>query len=82
LRRELKEYEASIGDLTPDERSELREWVAAGNSVYANPGLLANEDGGPLCFIEGIRICADMEDNPGGYVFGNGMLANTYDGNF
>jgi hypothetical protein len=67
LRRQLKQYEAFVGYLAPDERKALHEWVADGNSVYDNPGLIAVEDGNPLCYIEAIRLIADMWSNPENY---------------
>jgi len=67
LRKELREYEASIGSLTPVERERLREWVADGHSAYENPYLLYGVDGRPFCFIEAFRINADMYENPEDY---------------
>ena len=72
LRRELKQDETSIGDLAPDERKALHEWVAGGNSVYDNPSLIAGEDGNPLCFIAAIRLVADMWNHPEDYGISTG----------
>ena len=72
LRRQLKQYEASIGDLTPDERKALHQWVTDGNSVYDNASWLAGEDGNPLCFIAAIRLEADMFSHPEDYSFWTG----------
>ena len=69
LRRELKQYEASIGTLAPDEREALHQWVNGGNSVYENASWLAGEDGNPLCFIAAIRLEADMLSHPEDYSF-------------
>ena len=69
LRRELKLYEASVGDLTPNERKALHQWVADGNSVYENARWLAGEDGNPLCFIAAIRLEDDMLRHPEDYGF-------------
>jgi len=69
LRRELRQYEASFDSLTPAERKDLHDWVAEGNSLHNNPGLLAQENGCPFCFIEGTRILADMQSNPDDYNF-------------
>jgi hypothetical protein len=69
LRRELKKYEASIDGLTPDERKGLRDWVAAGNSPYDNPYYYAGDDGGPLCFIETMRLVEDMRNFPENYSY-------------
>jgi hypothetical protein len=70
LHRELKEYEATISDLTVAERKELREWVAKGNSVYDNGYYMAGEDGNPTDYITANRITADMVKNPQDYNFG------------
>lgn len=67
LREELRRYKATIGRLEPDERKELREWVAAGNSVHCNPYYLAGEDGAPLDYITAIRIAEDMWCDPEDY---------------
>jgi len=64
LRRELKEYEAAIVNLSDKERSDLHEWVLAGNSVYNNPYLMADDSGGPIDYIRAVRITADMRENP------------------
>jgi len=69
LRMELKQYEASVGDLTSDERKALHQWVTDGNSVYDNANWLAGEDGKPLCFIAAIRLEADMFSYPEHYSF-------------
>ena len=69
LRRELKQYEASVGDLAPDERKALHQWVADGNSVYENAFWLAGEDGNPLCYIAAMRLVSDMLVNPEDYGF-------------
>jgi len=70
LHRELKEYEATISDLTVAERKELREWVAEGNSAYDNGCYMAGEDGNPMDYITANRITADMVKNPQDYNFG------------
>ena len=67
LRRELKAYMGSIGELNADEMECLREWVADGNSVYDNPYYLYTEYGDPFCYITAIRINADMMENPEDY---------------
>lgn len=53
LQRELEAVEKTYGD-TLDwlERGELRSWVKAGNSPFANPEQIIHEDGTPLGFIE------------------------------
>jgi len=67
LRKELKEYEAVFGYITPEERKGLCEWVAADNSVNDNPYLLYGENGWSLDYINAIRINDEMILNPEGY---------------
>jgi len=63
LRKELKEYERSIVDLTDEERSDLREWVSAGNSVYDNPFYVAHEGGYSVDYIQAIRTIDEMRED-------------------
>ena len=65
LRKELKEYLAVIGSLIENEKKELREWVAAGNSVNDNPYMLYNESGWPMDFINGCRVGNDIFNERG-----------------
>jgi len=67
LRGSLEEYMASIGSLTDEEKQELSEWVASGNSVYDNPHFFSDERGFPLGFIEAFRANIDMCENPSDY---------------
>lgn len=60
LRRELKEYKGTIGVMTEDEKKELYEWVAAGNSVHDNPYYIYGEDGHPMDYITAIRLNEDL----------------------
>jgi len=66
LHRQLKEYEAEIGIMTEDERKELHEWVATGNSVHDNPYYIYGEDGHPMNYINAIRynkeLCEEMRN--------------------
>jgi len=62
LRKELKEYEAKIGDISDEERKDLREWVAGGNSVYDNPYYLSDEKGNPIDFVGAIRVTAELRE--------------------
>lgn len=66
----LEQYEAKIGYMTPDERKELREWVAAGNLTICNPWYMAGEDGRPLDYINASRTIDDMVRNPEDYGIG------------
>jgi len=76
LRRELKEYEQTVGELTLDERKELHEWVKAGNSVRENPALIYGEDGGPMDYISAIMIIDDMNRNPDDYQWWQSVANN------
>jgi hypothetical protein len=62
LRKELKEYEMSISDLTDKERKDLHDWVSDGNSVYDNPYHAVKCSGCPVDYIEAIRTFEEMRD--------------------
>ena len=76
LRRDLQDYLARIGPLTKDEKKELYEWVASGHSVYDNPYTLYAGSGGPMDFIEGLRIGNEMRDHYEDYVW-NDTVSDT-----
>jgi len=61
-RGQIMEYIGSIGGLSVKEFILLREWVAAGNSVFDNPCCLSDERGDPLDYIYAIRIFEEMAD--------------------
>jgi hypothetical protein len=69
LRKELREYEVTLGYMTPEERVELHGWVAEGNHAICNPWHMAGDDGYPLDYITAIRIVEDMLCNPDDYNF-------------
>lgn len=54
LRQELKEYE-KVTPMTDEERTALREWVHAGNSVHENAAMAVYEGGRPLDFLDVYR---------------------------
>lgn len=54
LKQELKEYEKNTL-MTEEERSALREWVKAGNSVYENGAFACYEGGWPMDFLDVYR---------------------------
>jgi hypothetical protein len=70
LREELKAYLRTIGDITAEERIDIRKWVLDGSSVYDNPYLLYDESGCLMDFINGYRIGVDMCENPSDYSLG------------
>ena len=45
LLNEMKRYLSLVPDASEEEISDLKEWVAAGNSPYANPWYIADERG-------------------------------------
>jgi SHS2 domain-containing protein len=51
---ELRKYE-EITEMTEDERTALREWVAEGNSVHENGSMGYHENGEPLDFLDVYR---------------------------
>jgi len=64
LREELRRYLAAVeaGPLTEEEKADLCEWVADGNSVYDNPYYLCDDSGRPMSFIEGCRFAEWMRE--------------------
>jgi len=79
LKNELKEYKQNIGKISADERKELHEWVADGNSVYSNPYYLYGENGHLMDYIEACRINEDMWKNPQNYKYGTGCESEMSD---
>jgi len=67
LHSELKQYEATIGHISPEERKSLYEWVAAGNQAICNPYCLCEENGNPMDYITAIRLIEDMNRHPENY---------------
>jgi len=62
--RVLETYLLTIGDITEDEKHDLLQWVAAGNSVYDNPYLIYDDSGRLVDFINGCRIGIEMAEDP------------------
>ena len=54
LKRELKEYEKTT-PMTDKEKTALREWVRAGNSVHENAAMAVYEGGRPMDFLDVYR---------------------------
>jgi hypothetical protein len=46
--------------LTDAERADLCKWVAQGNSLYRNPGRIADESGREMDFVTGMRTLEDL----------------------
>ena len=55
LFNEMKHYLTLVPNASEKEISELKEWVAEGNSPYANPWYITDEHGTELPFIEARR---------------------------
>lgn len=65
--RVVETYLLTVGGITEEERDDLEEWAAGGNSVYENPYLFCDESGRPMDFINACRAELDMRLNPSGY---------------
>ena len=59
----METYPLIIDNMTEDERHDLHEWVADGNSPYDNPFLLCDDSGRPMDFINGCRMALEMFDD-------------------
>jgi len=70
LRRDLKEYESTIEDLTEEERKNLREWLKSGESPFDNPYIMHKDRGEVMDYITAIRITEEMRRNPTDYGIG------------
>ena len=70
LRKELREYMLIAGELTAEEKTDLRKWISDGNSCYDNPYALCDESGRPMDFISGCRMTADLFGNSSDYSCG------------
>ena len=64
LRKELREYIPAFSDMTYEERKELNDWVADGNSPYENPYSICDDSGRPMDFVNGLRFASDMAEMP------------------
>ena len=62
LINEMKRYLSLVPDASEEEISDLKEWVAAGNSPYANPWYIADERGTELPFIQARREIFSLAD--------------------
>jgi hypothetical protein len=58
--RQRRDYIKSIGYINDNEKNELNQWVADGNSVYDNPFDIYDDVGNPIDFINGYRLIIEM----------------------
>ena len=58
--RDMRIYLKQFPDVTPEEKSALRNWVKSGHSPYENGDYIANESGGPMDFINALRFWEDV----------------------
>jgi hypothetical protein len=58
--RQFRDYIQSFGYVNNNEKHELNEWVADGNSVFDNPYDICDDTGNPIDFITGHRLIIDM----------------------
>ena len=79
LQKELKGYVQTIGDLTHDERKELREWINKGRSVFDNPWYISMENGWPMDYIEASRTFDEILSNPDLYYSEDSTAGGTYE---
>ena len=63
LINEMKQYLTLVPDASEEEISELKEWIAEGNSPYANPWYIADEHGIELPFIHARREIFSLTDD-------------------
>jgi hypothetical protein len=63
LRKSLREYLETIGDMTGEEKAGLHEWVASGNSPHENPWFLYGESGSPMDYVAARRISEEMAED-------------------
>jgi len=67
----LIEYEEMFDHMTAEEKEELREWMAHGNSVNNNPYLLYGENGCLMDLIAARRTSEEMAAHPERFGFPN-----------
>lgn len=60
----LKEYEDMFDGMSAEEKDELREWMAHGNSVNSNPFMIYGENGCLIDFMAANRTVREMDANP------------------
>ena len=60
LLKELREYMRTVGGMTEDEKNDLHEWVASGNSAYDNPYYYSDDRGQPMDYISAMRVNDEM----------------------
>ena len=60
IRKELREYMLTVGDITDDEKDDLYEWVKSGNSVYDNPCYYSDDRGNPMDYISTVRVVKEQ----------------------
>ena len=59
----VETYPLIVDNMTEDERHDLHEWVADGNSPYDNPFLLCDDSGRPMDYINACRMALEMFDD-------------------
>jgi hypothetical protein len=60
----LSEYEEIFDGMTAEEKEELREWMANGNSVNSNPYLLYGDNGELMDLLNARRVAEEMAAYP------------------
>jgi hypothetical protein len=60
----LREYEEIFDGMTAEEKEELREWMASGNSINSNPYLLYGDNGELMDLVNARRVAEEMAAYP------------------
>ena len=62
LQHDLPDYLIRFPDISEDEKEDLRQWVASGNSPYENGYNLCDDSGRPMDFISARRCIMEMAE--------------------
>ena len=63
LRRETRNYLATVPDAAENELAALTAWVEQGNSPYCNSSHIADEKGREMPFIHAMRVENELAEN-------------------
>lgn len=56
----LRQYLKEIPDITKEEFKDLKDWVKSGHSPYENGDYICYEGGGPVDFINALRLQEEL----------------------
>ena len=63
LRREMRNYLATVPDAAEQELAALTAWVRQGNSPYCNPSHIADEQGREIPFVHAMRVENELAES-------------------